>query len=120
MGNLESCDDHANSGRPVDLLKCLSYSLCNMHQMIQQLGSEVEPVVDLLPRHDERVSRGEGLYCQERNALIVLIDETAGQFLVDDLGEERRHIDSLIGHLVDPDGSLRFHGAEIPCISDRV
>jgi hypothetical protein len=54
-------------------------------------------VVDLLPRHNERVSRGEGLYRQERNALIVLIDETAGQFLVDDLGEKRRHIDSLIG-----------------------
>jgi hypothetical protein len=49
-----------------------------------EVGLEIDPVVDLFARHDERVTGMHRVDRQERDALRVTPDEDAGQLAVDD------------------------------------
>ena len=51
----------------------------------------VDPLVDLLARHDQRVAGSEWVDRQEPDGAVVGPDETPGQLTVDDLREEGAH-----------------------------
>ena len=70
--------------RPADGLRRLG-------QVIEQGRLQVEPVVDLVARHDQRVTGPQRAVGQEDDAAVVLPDEARGQPAFDDLGEDRRH-----------------------------
>ncbi len=61
----------------------------------RQAVRRVDPVVDLVDRHDQDVSGGHRVDRHERHALVVAPDERAGNLAVDDAGEDRRHRPNL-------------------------
>jgi hypothetical protein len=59
--------------------------------VLREIGGEVDPVIDLLARHDERVSGLDRIDRQERHRALVLPDEARRQLAADDLREDARH-----------------------------
>ena len=54
-------------------------------------AGSVDPVVDLVDRHDQGVADGERIDRHERHAAIVAVHEGARDLAVDDAGEDGRH-----------------------------
>jgi hypothetical protein len=69
--------------------------LSDRHDPAEYRRVDVLPLIDLGSRHHQRVSLGHRLDGQEGNDLVVLVDESAGQFAVDDLGEDSGHCLSI-------------------------
>src|SRR5699024_3000665 len=61
------------------------------HQVGDQRGIGLGPLVHLRPGHHQGVALGERADRQERHAGLVLPDEAAGQVTVDDAGEDGAH-----------------------------
>jgi len=59
--------------------------------VVQQRPVGIGPLVHFLPWHDQRVARVERHDRQERDDLIIGIDEPARQLAGDDTGEHCRH-----------------------------
>src|SRR5689334_12032199 len=84
-------DQHADAARvPLRLLR-LADVLRDLEEMRGELRRDVDPVVDLLARHDERVPRHERLDGEERDDAVVVPHEPSRDFTVDDAREQRRH-----------------------------
>ena len=69
----------------------LADQLRDRHDPVERGGVDVLPLVDFFARHDQRVTLRHRLDGEERDDLVVLVDEPARQFAVDDLGEHGRH-----------------------------
>ena len=63
--------------------------LRRLGEVTQQRRFEVDPVVDLAPRHDQAVARAKRTVGEENDALVIFPDESRGQPALDDLGEDR-------------------------------
>ena len=86
--DLVAGDDHADPARsqrghlrPPDRLR-------HLEQVRREGGLEIDPVVDLGPRHDERVAGVHRVDRQEDHALLVAPHEHAGDLTVDDPRED--------------------------------
>lgn len=95
VGHLQPGDDHSRALRFECPAHGLSDQLANRHDASEDRGIDVLPLIDLGARHHEGVALCHRLYRQERDDLVVLVHEAAGQFAVDDLGEDRRHALSI-------------------------
>ena len=89
--NLQAGDDHPGTFgtergayRPAD-------ALGDVHHSVEQHRLDVLPVVHLRARHHQCVALGHRLDGQERDNVIVLIDEATRYLPVDDHGENGRH-----------------------------
>ena len=60
-------------------------------EVAEQRGFEVDPVVDLLSRHNQRMARAKRAIGEKDDALFVFPNEPGRQAAFDDLGEDRRH-----------------------------
>ena len=87
MGHLEALDHEAHALRGECGVHGPADGPGHRHEVGGQLLGEVDPRVDLLARDHQHVALGERLDGQERDALLVGPDETAGQLALDDLGE---------------------------------
>lgn len=61
------------------------------HEVVHQFRVGVGPLVYLGPRHDQGVAGIQRRDRQERDGLVVGVDEPSGQLAVDDPGEDGRH-----------------------------
>ncbi len=84
VGNLQAGDHHpylrGREGRVQRPAQITSHG--------REVGDEprfgIDPMIDLVPRDDERVARGQRVDRQERDATVVLPHETCRQVAVDD------------------------------------
>ena len=74
--NLQAGDEETDFGRLETLLKGFTYGARDAQQMGRQVFFEVEPVIHLFPRDDERVSGFERGYREECDASLILPYET--------------------------------------------
>jgi len=65
----------------------------DVEEMSEQSRRRVDPVIDLLDRHHEDVSAGQGIDRHERHAAIITMDERARNLAGDDATEDRGHDD---------------------------
>ncbi len=72
------------------------YDLRNLHEVRQDLGVDVEPVIDLEPRDDEGVTRPQRAIGEECNRVLVLPNEASWQLAGNDAAEDGRHEARLI------------------------
>jgi hypothetical protein len=87
---------HQTGARSVPLVHLRGAdALGHGHQVGEQLVLGVEPLVDLLAGHHQRVTAGDGPDAEKGDRDVVGPDEPAGQLAGDDLGEERGHATSL-------------------------
>ena len=93
--HFEASDHNADALWREHLLDRKPDSLGDGHQMGEEVVVDVEPVIDLDPRNDQRMTRGQGLDREERNAQLILVHESPREFSIDDAGEECRH-DSIV------------------------
>jgi hypothetical protein len=89
--HLEPCEQQADFRRPIGELDCPADRVASRHQVVAERHIGVEPVIDLLPRHDQRVARTERLDRQEGDGALILPHETSRKRTFDDPREERRH-----------------------------
>ena len=84
MGDLESGDDHPDLERLEAVLEGLPDPLGHAHQVAEQVRFEVQPVVDLEPRHHQGVAGPQRPVGEEGDAAVVTPDEPGRQLTVDD------------------------------------
>lgn len=83
-------------------------------QVREQVGLGIGPHVNLLTRHDQRVSRRDRPRRQERDALLVAPHETARDLSGDDAAENRRHAPT-VGRCLRPERGGRVLGTDVWC-----
>ena len=90
VGHLVAGDDHpdplAAERRPLGARRS---SRVTSNRWAVRSGGRVDPVVDLLDRHDQGVTGGQRVDRHEHDAAVVAPDERAGDLAVDDPGEDR-------------------------------
>ena len=91
VGHLEAGDDQRHPGGGEHRLLGASHVLGHHHQMGGEVVVQVDPVVHLRHRHDQRVSRGDRGDGEERRTDVVAVDEPAGELAGEDAGEDRAH-----------------------------
>ena len=77
MGDLES-GDHQPDGRLEPLLEDPADLVEDGHEVVHEVGVEVDPVIDLLDRHDQRVARLKRVDRQEGHRPVVPPHESSG------------------------------------------
>jgi hypothetical protein len=95
---LEPGDDLAGPGRAEGFLLRVPDPLRDGHELVQELVTGVGPLIDLSARDHERVAGPQRRDRQERDDLIVFVDEASGELPVDDPREQRGHRHYLRGH----------------------
>src|ERR1700757_395311 len=106
MGHFQPGDDHPGALGSERLAHGLADQLAHRHDAGESGTVDVLPLIDLGAWHDQRVALCHRLNRQERDDVVVLVDEAAWQFTVDDLGEDRRHGPSIC--------SLKCRGGRAP------
>ena len=89
--HLEPGDDHPGAVGIECPADGLADQLGDGHDPAEHRRVDVLPLIDLGSRHHQRVSLGHRLDGQEGDDLVVLVDEPARQFAVDDPGEDSGH-----------------------------
>src|SRR3954451_21758481 len=84
-------DDQADSFAVERPLLRLSDQMADREEVRREVVGGIDPVIDLLDRHDERVAAREWVDRHEHDAAIVAVDEAGWDLAVDDAGEDRRH-----------------------------
>jgi hypothetical protein len=84
--------DHQADARGVEHLP-LRVADCvrDAHEVRDRIGIEVGPLVDLVDRHHERVTRRQRAHVEEGDSSIVPPQEAARDLAGDDAGEDGRH-----------------------------
>jgi hypothetical protein len=86
---------HPDPAGPERLLQRRPDVLGHRPEVGVQIVGDVDPVVDRLDRHDQRVAGGQGGDREERHHSVVPPHEPPGELAVDDPGEDRGHVDAL-------------------------
>ena len=94
--DLIALDHHADALTVEGLLLSTSHLATDGHEMVQQVLVRVDPVRDLFPGYDHGVALGHRRHIEECNAQVVLVDESARNLSVDDLGEDGGHVSFLL------------------------
>ena len=97
MWHLEPGDHQTDFLRIVDFVERPPNGGGHLHQMIPKIWWTVEPVIDLLPRDDENVTRSQRVYREEGDTQIVPPNECARDLSFDDPGEDGRHRPEYLG-----------------------
>lgn len=90
--NLQAGDHQTDFDRFEGLLQRLPDRLRDGHEVRSHGGFQIEPVIDLGARHDQRVPRTERMDGQERDAAVVAPDKVPWYLSVDDACEQRCHV----------------------------
>lgn len=80
-------DAFAREGR----LECPRDAMRHGKKMRGQLGRKIHPVIDLQDWNDKNMTVRDGIDRHENDALVVAVNECAGDRALDDTGEDRRH-----------------------------
>src|SRR5690625_7147473 len=91
MRNLIADDEQSDALAVEGLFLGLSDPSGHRHELVEHLLVRVAPVGDLLPRYDYDMAFGHRGDVEEGDALVIGVDEGAGNLAVDDLGEQGGH-----------------------------
>ena len=91
MRHLEPGDHHPDLHRAVHTVLGPAHRPRHRDEMSQEIGVGIGPVVDLVDRHDKRVTGLERGNRQEGGTPLVAMDEVTGELARDDAGEDGRH-----------------------------
>ena len=94
--HLVAGDDDADTLAAECPLLCLGDLVADREQVRRQLGGRVDPVIDLLDRHDQRVPGGHRVDRHERHTEVVAPHERSGNVALDDLRENGAHSSGTI------------------------
>lgn len=91
VGDFKARAHEADLGAGEGRLDAAGYFLGGREEVSREVIRGVDPVIDFVAGDHEgmaRADRGDG---EEGDAAVILPDETAGNFSIDDAGEERSH-----------------------------
>lgn len=89
--HLEADDREADLTAAKALLNAARDALRHREEVCSELRPEVDPVVHLADRNDQRVAGSDRRDGHEGDAVLVAMHETSRNLAADDLGEQARH-----------------------------
>src|SRR4051795_1147100 len=95
MRHLVPGDDHTDSNAIEGLVLGATDPVRDLEEMGEQIPGRVDPMIDFLDRHDERVPARKRIDRHERHTLIIAMHKGGRNLSGDDAAEDRGHVTNV-------------------------